>query len=211
MKLNYDKCINLTINQHKSSVKYLDVRFVPRKHEAVYLGSLFTDTIDNHREAINQLADATTTCNQLKLFWNKAQNSSVWKLRVFDSIPKSKVLYGLEGIQLTTADISKINAVQMKGIRRIHIPPTFINRMYTNQKVLDITKEEYGISIERVSTTWKKRTVTLLGHIIRAGHDDPMRQVIFEPLTNIPRYEYKRPGKPRASWLQESFKTLFIC
>ena len=44
MKSDHDKRISLTINQHKSSVKYLD-GVVPKKHEAVYLGSLLTDTL----------------------------------------------------------------------------------------------------------------------------------------------------------------------
>ena len=37
MSLNYDKCINLTLNQITSSVKYMDGTLVPRKHEAMYL------------------------------------------------------------------------------------------------------------------------------------------------------------------------------
>ena len=78
MSLNYDKCINLTLNQGTSSVKYIDGTLVPRKHEATYLGSILTDTVDNHREVCNRIADATVTCNRLKLFWNKAQNTVKW-------------------------------------------------------------------------------------------------------------------------------------
>ena len=142
MKLNCDRCSNLTVNQHKPSVRYLHGRLVPRKHEAVYLGSLLTDTIDNHGEVAVRLAGPTTTCNRLKLFKKKAQNSIAWKLRGFGSILKSKVLYGLECIQLTTADINKINAFQMKGIRRIlHVPPTVINQLYTSQKGFSISTE----------------------------------------------------------------------
>ena len=61
MRLNYDKFINLTINQHESKVEYLDGRSVPRKHEAVYLMSLLTDTIDNHREVTNRLRPLRAT------------------------------------------------------------------------------------------------------------------------------------------------------
>ena len=210
MKLNYDKCINLTLNQGQSSVKYMDGTLVPRKQEAKYLGSLLTDTVNNHREISNRIADATVTCNKLKLFWNKAQNSVKWKLKVFDSILKSKVLYGLECIQLTKSDLSKLDAFQMKGLRRIlKIPPTFIDRTYTNQKVLDLLNNDYRHVIEKFSLTWMKRKVKLLGHILRTDYKDPMRQVIFDPYTTRPRLEYRRPGKPRASWLLESFKDAF--
>ena len=90
MKLNCDRCSTLTVNQHKSSVRYLHGRLVPRKHEAVYLGSLLTDTIDNHGEVAVRLAGATTTCNRLKLFRKKAQNPIARKLRVFDQSSRAK-------------------------------------------------------------------------------------------------------------------------
>ena len=207
MSLNYDKCINPTLKQGTSSVKYLDGTLVPRKHEATYLGSLLTDTVDNHREVCNRIAEATVTCNRLKFFWNRAQNTVKWKLRVFDSILKSKVFYGLECIQLTQSDLNKLNAFQMKGLRRIlRIPPTRIHRRYTNQKVLDILQADHHHLIEKFSLTWMTRKVKLLGHILRTDSKDPMKQVMLDPSTNRPRPEYRRPGKPRASWLLETIK-----
>ena len=44
LNLNYDKCIDLTLHQKQSSVKYLDGTLVPRKHEAIYLGTLLSDS-----------------------------------------------------------------------------------------------------------------------------------------------------------------------
>ena len=37
MKLNYDKCRNLTLYQGQSSIKYIDGTLAPRKHEATYI------------------------------------------------------------------------------------------------------------------------------------------------------------------------------
>ena len=131
LKLNYDKCINLTLHQRQSSIKFLDGTFVPRKREATYLGTLLSDSLNNHREVSNRLAAALATCNRMKLFWDKANTTTRWKLRVFDSILRSKVLYRLECIQLTQPDIDKINSFQMKSLRRIlKIPPTFLDRSY---------------------------------------------------------------------------------
>ena len=124
LQLNYDKCINLTMHQHQSSIKFLDGSLVPRKKEAIYLGTLLSDSVDNHREICNRLAAASATCHRLKLFWDKAHTSVRWKIRVFDSILRSKILYGLECIQLTQSDMAKLNAFQMKGLRRIlKFPP----------------------------------------------------------------------------------------
>ena len=59
MELNLDKCVNLTLNHKQSSVKYLDGTPVPRKNSAFYLGTLLIDTVDNHGEIMNRIADCT--------------------------------------------------------------------------------------------------------------------------------------------------------
>ena len=86
MELNLDKCVQVTLNQKQSSLKYLDGTPVPRKKSACYLGTLLTDTVDNHREIVNRIADCTRTCNQLKLFWNKAKTSIKRKVQIFHCI-----------------------------------------------------------------------------------------------------------------------------
>ena len=96
LNLNYDKCINLTLHQKQSSVKYLDGTPVPRKHEALYLGTLLSDSANNQWDVLNRLAEAMATCNRLKVFWDKARTTIKWKIRIFDSILRCKVLYGPE-------------------------------------------------------------------------------------------------------------------
>ena len=69
---------------------------VPRKHSAVYVGSLLTDSFDNKAEVLNRLGDCIATANRLKLFWQKARTSVKWKIQVFHAIIRSKLLYGLD-------------------------------------------------------------------------------------------------------------------
>ena len=210
LQLNFDKCINLTLHQYQSSIKYADGTLVPRKKEATYLGTLLSDSVDNHRKICNRLAAATATCHRLKQFWDKAHTSVRWKIRVFDSISKSKVLCGLGCIQLTQSDVVKLNAFQMTGVRRIlHLPTTFIDRSITNQRVIDSLRDNHQICIHLFSQTWLKRKLKLFGRILRTSSDDPLRQGLFEYNTFIPRIEYRRPGKPRTSWLFQAFKEAF--
>ena len=49
LALNFEKCINLTINRKQSSVKFMNGAQVPRKTQATYLGATLTDAVDNHR------------------------------------------------------------------------------------------------------------------------------------------------------------------
>ena len=206
MKLNLGKCINLTLNRNQSSVKFLDGTAVPRKTQAIYLGALLTDSADNHKEVIRRIGIVQATIKQLHPLWTQACTSVNWRLRVFDAVIKSKILYGLESIQLTQAEQSRLDALQMKTLRKIlRVPTTFVDREWTNQKVIDTLEHRFKYSHTKLSTRWKNNKTTLLGHILRAQHDDPMREVLFEPGTLRPRIEHcRRVGKPRTQWLIET-------
>ena len=207
MELNLDKCINLTLNRHQSSIRYMDGTLVPRKQSATYLGTLLTDTVDNRKEIMSRIFDSTRTCNKLKLFWNKARTSLRWKIKVFHSIIRSKLLYGLECIQLNQAERNKLNAFQIKCYRRIlHIPPTSVDRTVTNEDVKRILQDQQGLKVADFSDMWIHKKIKLLGHIIRSHNQDPMKQVLFEPYSLTPRIEHaRRVGKPRAHWLIETY------
>lgn len=208
MKLNFGKCINLTMNRKISTVKFRDGTKVPRLNKAIYLGSLLTDTANNTAELANRIAMTNKTAHQLKIFWNKAKTDIKWKATVYNAVIRSKLLYGLEGVQLTQSERNKLDAFQIKGLRRIlQVPPTFIDRSWTNHRVIDTLRQQHNIKVHRFSDMWKAQKLSLLGHVLRASQHDPMRQVIFEGPTKIPRICHcKRVGKPRADWLIETMK-----
>jgi len=53
---------------------------------------------------------------------------------------------------------------------------------------------------------WLQRQISLLGLIIRAEPNNPVRQLLFEKGTLIPRLEFrKRPVKPRQQWLSTTY------
>ena len=66
------------------------------------------------QEVLNGMAVAFKTAKRMNIFWNKANTSSKWKLQVFNAIVSSKILYGLESIQLTQDELNKLDAFQMK-------------------------------------------------------------------------------------------------
>ena len=207
MKLNFEKCINLTINRRQSSIKFMDGSAVPRKTQAQYLGATLTDAIDNHREVMRRIGEATAVAKQLGLFWSKARTTIRWKLRVMESVVFNKLVYGLETIQLTRREQDQIDAFQLKMFRRVlKIPPTHIDRSWTNQRVVDTLWQTQKYKYVKLSVKWKQKKLTLLGHILRSPHNDPMREILFQPGKNTPRSEHvRRVGKPRANWLLDTF------
>jgi len=228
MKLNYAKCINITINRKISRISYMNKEEVPRKQKAVYLGTILTDTNDNHSEINNRISDCIITANRMKLFWNKAKTTIKWKLQVFDAMIRSKLLYGLETIQLTQNEKLRLDAFQMKGIRRLlQIPPTHIDRTWTNELVMKraneeklkpnkendaqkVNKKTIDKPIIKFTEMWTRLRFKLLGHLLRTHHEDPLHEITFENAIKTPRLPIKRRiGRPRDQWIVETMKEAY--
>ena len=73
----------------------------------------------------------------------------------------------------------------MKGLRRIlHLPPTFVDRSTTNQRVLDILRDSHQICTDLFSHTWLKRKLLqafkaafeMLGPVEEYDYDNPEHQ-----------------------------------
>ena len=99
----------------------------------------------------------------------------------------------------------------MKGIRRIlNIPPTSIDRTWTNQAALEKATEEAGKPIKSFSSSWRKQKFKLLGHLLGAEVTDPLHQVTFEGDTKFPRLAIRRrAGRPRGNWLVNTLKEAY--
>ena len=144
----------------------------------------------------------------MKIFWHKSDVPESWKLQVLDAIIKSKLVYGLETIELTPVQCNRLNAFQNKCLRRaLQIPPTFIDRGWTNEKVLELASVVAGKEIKPFSENWRQAKFRLLGHILRTDYSDPLRQVTFEQNSCLPRQiEFRRRGAPRRIWIEETMK-----
>ena len=180
-----NKYVNLPINQRQSSLAFLDRSRVPRKSEATYRGNS-----DRHgRQGLAQAWRSEPDCADLLV-----KSSNI------------KVFYGLESIQLTKAEKARIDALQMNMLRRIQqVPRANVNREWTNLAVIEALQRTAQYEHEQLSEKWKKKKITLLGHILRSQNSDPLRQVLFESYTNCPRIDrMSRVGKPRAEWLHET-------
>jgi hypothetical protein len=145
---------------------------IPRWHAcpSKRASCIFWNIAHRHRgqsqRIMNPTTDCTRTCNRLKLFWNKTRTSIKWKVQIFHSIVKSKMMYGLETIQLNLTDQKKINSFQVNGYQRIlHIPPTYIDRTMTNDHVKYQIWNRLNTQIKMPSSMWQRK-ISLLGHII---------------------------------------------
>ena len=140
---------------------------------------------------------------------------NVGSYQFFDSVILSKIIYGLETVQLNQSLLKKLDAFQLRQLRKIiGWQPTFIDRSKTNasaieeiNRIIISANPNTQNCFKPISEKIQLRQAKLLGHILRASNDDPMRQITFKPSTgdwNHPNK--KRVGRPRANWLFETCK-----
>ena len=94
----------------------MDGSTMHRQSRAKYLGTILANNDDNLVELNNRIAEVTTTCARMTICWHKADTTNnKWKLRVYDAIIKSKLLFGLETMQLTKNEQQKLDSFQIRG------------------------------------------------------------------------------------------------
>ena len=146
----------------------------------MYLGNCINNEINIKHEIANKMQEVRATWLKLDPYWKATNASKKWQLIIYDAIVRSKLLYGLETLHLTQAVANKIDAFQMRGLRKIlKIPPTFVDRRNTNKKVLEeATKIAYNAEgdhrqVRQFSVVHSERKAKLLGHIARCGTKIP--------------------------------------
>ena len=111
----------------------------------------------------------------------------------------------------------------MKGLRtNLGIPPTHIDREWTNDKVMKKANEEAGTNmidpnetpkIKNVFSIIHNKRLTLLGHILRSDANDPLREVTFEnqnlkPLTPALKIVGRLRSKGIETTTKEAWQTM---
>ena len=216
LRLSKDKCVAIQMN-NDGVVHFENGEPLPKKFETTYLGNELNRDVNIKHEILNKMQEVRKTWYKLLPYW-KATNANVkWQLLIFDAVIRSKLLYGLETVHLTGAMLKKIDAFHMRCLRRIlKIPSTFIDRRYSNRVVLQRCTEILFANqgdqrqFEVFSQSYLHRKSKLLGHVLRAGPEDPMRQISFQPYSAVrPQYGRKRVGRPKQNWLHYAKKHTF--
>ena len=91
------------------------------------------------KDCTNSLWCIVITWKRLQSYWKATNASKKWQLLVYDAIIKSKLLYGLETAQLGKAELKRIDAFQIRGVRQIlGKKHTYWDRTATNAHLFDL-------------------------------------------------------------------------
>ena len=113
--------------------------------------------------------------------WSHAAIATQRKLRIFDACVLSKLLHSLHTAWPKTAVLSRLDAFQARCLRRIlRIPHSYYSRI-SNATVLERAKRN------KLSCLLLQRQLALFAEIARKDNAHPVRQVTFQPSSNLPK------------------------
>jgi hypothetical protein len=232
MRLNKGKCVSLEMNT-KVDVRFSDGTSLKKVTEAVYVGAKLTKKHFTRTEVENRLSKALETVRKLRDFFKKSQCSNSWKIMIYNAVVVSKLVYGLESLELVDSLKTRLDAFQIRGLRHI----LKIDHAYwshtTNKEILERanfiahkfdrpdgsvhewheflqSSDAESRKIRLISTMLETRKERLLGHVIRSGCTDPLYQVSFDSEGARLEHEVRRVGRPRNNWIEKCSEKAYL-
>ena len=110
---------------------------------AAYLGFPVSLRGDPFEDVRYKVVELWCVIRRLKKFWNNRLSGATWKLRVLSALLTPKICYGLETVILSKRATIKLDAAMHGVLRKIYeVPPTHVNRLYSNQWLLDMAAQQ---------------------------------------------------------------------
>ena len=217
LNFNRGKCVSMNFHGIRKP-KFPNGENIMEVNETVYLGGVISKEHDVKKEVQAKIASCFAVLNKLNAFWFKSSCPKKFNLDVFDAVIRSKLVYGLEVVQLPDSILKKLDVFQLKGLRKIlGMQTTFVNRANTNRKVVENANAIRnpncvpGKDIKLFSSYVADRQEALIKHTIRETNSDPLRQCTFEPDSALPvTMQNRRVGRPREKWAYSNLERMHI-
>jgi len=217
LRLNKKKCE--VIGNRNSNITFKDGTKVNRKDEVKYLGCWLNEKADIDKEVKKRIAKCATTLAKMHTCWRHGDCTTKTKIQVLNEVIRSKVLYGLESAAMNPGTIRRLNAFQMRGIRKImKMPNTYLeqHRGFTNKFVTDsanaeILKENRNAKIiEPFEDRYKERRLSAITKVIMTEGKNPAATITMqEGFLKSHEWGPNRRGRPRKKWLKEALSDLW--
>lgn len=189
MKMNKNKTKVMVISRDKRELHIqLEGVAIEQVTAFQYLGVTFEETGKQHTEINNRIEKANKVYYAMsKGFINKKEIRKQTKMKVFRAIYRPILTYGCESWVLTQPDRNRIQASEMKYLRRVK-GITRRDRIRNVQVREELKSQPVAEFIEQRQLGW-------WGHLHRMSDNRPVKR-IWETKTALK----KRRGRPRETW-----------
>ena len=109
--------------------QHVRIKKVKKSNEAKYLGCLLNDNVEAKKEISRRIADTHVTWKNLAELWKNGNHELREKLIIWDAVIRTKLMYGIESLQLNKDQRDRLDVFQLKGIRQIMKIPTTWGQM----------------------------------------------------------------------------------
>ena len=120
-----------------SFLKFENGEKVPVVREATYLGCDLNQETDMVKEVRKRIGKCNAVLQRMHIFWLHSSCTKAFKLRVYNSVIRSKLMYGLESAQLNPAELKQLDVIHLKGLRKILGLQTTWGRKIMNREQIE--------------------------------------------------------------------------
>ena len=197
MELHWDKFQLLAIHT-EPALHAPSGDLIPCRTRMQYLGTTLSNDVHDQHELVKRIAMAKQDFLALDCVWKRSSLTWRRKLRIFNSLIESKLLYSLNTICLTVSQERQLNGFQNRCLRTIiGIKPSYVSRV-SNAAVL--AKAGHTLATDLL----RHRQCRLLDQVLQSPEGHPLRNATFIPGTDHPLTEryVRRRGAPSKEWLR---------
>ena len=186
---------------------------MPVADRAPYLGTNMSAKGNLHFEMSTRIISTTATLNKLDPFWKKVPISTTWKLRVHDAVIASKLFYGLESANLTSAECERLDSFQIKALRKMlgirHSYHSHVSNEVVMQRANQRIRLKEGSTITKMFGKLVNRQIKFMAHLLRAKGDDLTKTCTINQNCFRISAGFKRTGRPRIEWYDQVMNACF--
>ena len=187
LNLNPEKCKGMSFNSQAEEELTIEEKAVEEVDKFEYLGATVSKQGGGTEDINNRINKARCTFKKLNKVWSAGNIRRRTKVRLYNALVKTVLLYGCETWKMNKGDEKKLNTFQYRCLRRI-LNIKWQDKI-TNKEVQERTQAR-DISLEVKKRRWK-----FIGHVLRGDpNSDAKTAMTWQP-------EGKRKqGRPKTTW-----------
>ena len=187
LSINANKTQVMCINPPTPAQITAEGKVLENVQDFTYLGSIVSTDNGAYKDIKARLGKARSTYARLKPIWKSKAYSTKSKLRLYNSLVKSVLLYSSECWRIIQSDTNKLNAFHNGCLRRIcgiYWPNVISNA--------DLYKRT---NCQSICTEIKRRRLRWVGHVLRMeNHRTPKTAIRWTPTGK------RKRGRPKTTW-----------
>ena len=130
-----------------------------------------------------------------------------------DAVITSKLLYGLESASLTDAEHERLDAFQIKALRKMlgitHSCHSHVSNAVVTETANLRIRLKGGKTITRMSEKSVSKQIGFMAHLMRAGEDDLTKTCAIDQNCTRVSAGHERTGRPRIKWYDQVLDACF--